>query len=47
MARYEPDRSPRTADFGDDDTAWSAETTSVRGPVWERHDRTHLEVSLR
>jgi hypothetical protein len=47
MAHSDPDSSPRIAAAAAGESSWSVETTSTPGPMWERHDRTHLEVDLR
>ncbi|GMQ84732.1 MAG: hypothetical protein BMS9Abin07_0296 [Acidimicrobiia bacterium] len=46
MANPDSDPLPRTPTLAADATA-SAETAPDPGPRWERHDRTHLEVTVR
>ena len=47
MAQTDPRPLHRTAAVAADDSSASVETAPVPGPNWERHDRTHLEVTLR
>ena len=46
MAHQDSDPPPRTTTLAADKTS-SGETASAPGPRWARHDRTHLEVTLR
>ena len=46
MAHPDSDPPPRTTTLAADQTP-SGETASDPGPRWVRHDRTHLEVTLR
>ncbi len=46
MAQAESDPERRTTTLAADATA-SVENAPVPGPKWERHDRTHLELTLR
>jgi len=46
MAQPDSDPRRRTTTLAADATS-SVETAPVPGPRWERHDRTHLEVTLR
>ena len=46
MTHPDSDSSTRTTTPAAE-TALTAETGSARDPIWEHHDRTHLEIALR
>jgi hypothetical protein len=47
MAPSDPDPSPGTAAIAAGETSSSVATPSAARSTWKRHDRTHLEITLR